>query len=97
MQADFAEHRLGRAGELEHPGDQGINAAHFVAHHVHEFGVLVFLQQQINEGPAGDEGILDLVGHAGGQRADIGQPIKLRDVLVELPRRGQVVEHDRDA
>ena len=76
---------------------QGIDAAHLTAHHFHEFGVLMLLEQQINEGFAGDEGIFDLMGHAGGQGADIGQPIELLEAPFELPGRGQVLEHERNA
>ena len=88
MQADLAEGRSGRAGELAHPADNGVNAAHFAADDFDEFGVLVLLEEQVNEGLAGDEGILDFMGHAGGEGADAGEAIELLDVLFELAGRG---------
>ena len=97
VEADLAEGRPGRAGELEHPADDGVNAANLAADNVHQFGVLVLLQQQFNEGLAGDEGILDFVGHGGGEGAHAGQPIELRKPFFDLPGGGQVVQHHHHA
>ena len=55
------------------------------------------LEEQIDEGLARDEGILDFMGHAGGESADTGQAIELLDVLLNLPDGGQVVEHEHDS
>ena len=79
------------------PADNGVNAAHFAADDFDEFGVLVLFEEQVNEGLAGDEGILDFVGHAGGESADAGQAIELLDVLFDLAGGGEVMEHEHDA
>ena len=97
MQADLAEGGPGGPGEAAHPADNGINAVHFAADDLDQFGVLMFLEEQVDEGLAGDEGILDFVGHAGGEGADAGQAIELLDVLLDLAGGGEVVEDEHDA
>ena len=54
------------AAELQELSHDVVHAAHFASDDLGEFGVLVFLEQQINERFHGHERVLDLVRHAGG-------------------------------
>jgi hypothetical protein len=97
MQANLGEGGSGGRSEVAHPADNGVNAAHFAADDFDEFGVLMLFEEQIHEGPASDEGILNFVGHAGGEGADAGQTIKLLDVLFDLAGGGEVMQNEHDA
>ena len=91
MEADARELRFGRAGEFAHLAEQRVNAAHFKADDFRQVRLLVLFQQEVHEGFDGDEGVLHLVGHAGGKGADAVQPVQPAHAGLPLDGRGNVV------
>ncbi len=78
--------RLGR-GEPQHLRRQPVNPLQLAAHHFGQFAVLLFFEQHFDERVDGHEAILDFVGDAGGEKAEIGQPVKALKIVFVLARR----------
>src|ERR1019366_5288687 len=97
VQANLVEGGSGGRGETAHPADNGVDAANFTADDFDELGVLLFLEEQIDEGLASNEGILNLVGHAGGESANAGQAMKLPDALFDFAGWGEIMQHEHNA
>ena len=57
MDVDGGALGFGGGGGVEHLGDDGVDAGHFAADGVGEFGVLIFFEEEIQKGFDGDEGV----------------------------------------
>lgn len=97
MDVDGSQFRPGRTAEAKHLADDGIDPVHLAIDDLGELRVLILADEEIDEGLDGDERILHLVRHAGGQGADAGETIHPAQVLFELPGRGEILDDCRDA
>ena len=75
--AEAGEFALRWRGKLQHAADNGTDSAHFRSHDPSQLGILVPLQQQIDEGFHRYERILYLVGTGSGQSSQGGQAIQV--------------------
>jgi hypothetical protein len=60
-----------------------------------EIRVLITLGQKLREGFDRDERVLDFVRHAGGKRADAGEPVAPADLQLEAFQHRDVCEHHK--
>ena len=66
---------LGR-GQAEHLAGQAVNAGEFAAHQLGHLVVVAFFQQYLGVSLHGHETILDFMREAGGNEADVGEPVE---------------------
>ena len=62
-----------------------------------EIRVLISLRQELGKSLDRDERILDFVRHAGGKRAEAGEPVAPADLQLESLQRGDVGQHHERA
>ena len=60
-----------------------------------EIGVLITLRQELRESFDRDERVLNFVRHAGGKRAEAGEPVAAPNLQLQPLQRGDVGEHDQ--
>ena len=92
MEMNDAERRPGWTAKAQHLAHDRIDTLHLTSDDVGQGGILILGDEQFDECLDGDEGVLHLVRHAGGERADAGEAIHLPEILFQMTGRSDVVQ-----